>query len=105
MTDPISQTIEAICDIVPNRPGDSPNDPLARRLEVLIRAAEAIARAFPDNGDLGVAEGVDLTIQAHTLASMVSTRTSWCLPDGHRLPSFSEAAAERHGNGSSWGIL
>ena len=105
MTDPISQTVKALEAIVPNRPGDTPNDPLVRRLEVLIGAAAAIAKAFPDNGELGVAEGVDLTIQAHTLASMVNTRTSWCLPERYRLPSFSEAAAELHGNGSSWSIL
>jgi hypothetical protein len=94
MTDPISQTVEALVAIVPNRPGDSPNAPLARRLEVLIGAAEAIARAFPDNGELGEAQGLDLTVQARTLAHLVDTRTQWCLPPGYNLPSFSEAAAE-----------
>jgi hypothetical protein len=92
--DPISQTIEAICGIVPARPGDSPNDPLARRLEVLIGAAEAIARAFPDNGELGEAQGLDLTVQARTLAHLVDTRTQWCLPQGYSLPRCSEVAAE-----------
>jgi hypothetical protein len=94
MTDPISQTVEALVAIVPNRPGDSPNAPLARRLEVLIGAAEAIARAFPDNGELGEAQGLDLTVQARTLAHLVDTRTQWCLPEGYNLPRCSEAALE-----------
>ncbi len=94
MTDSISQAIEAICEIVPNRPGDSPNAPLARRLEVLIEAAAAIARAFPDNGELGETKGLDLTVQARTLAHLVDTRTQWCLPEGFNLPRCSEAAAE-----------
>jgi hypothetical protein len=94
MNDPISQTIEALCLIVPPCPGDSRNDSMVRRLEVLIGAAEAIARAFPDNGELGEAQGLDLTVQARTLAHLVDTRTQWCLPPGYNLPSFSEAAAE-----------
>ena len=95
MTDPISQTIEAICDIVPNRPGDNRNDPLVRRLEVLIGAAEAIARAFPDNKDVSMADGLDLTVQARTLAHLVDTRTQWCMPEGYSLPRCSEVVAER----------
>ena len=98
MTDPISQTVEALVAIVPNRPGDSPNAPLARRLEVLIGAAEAIARAFPDNGELGEAQGLDLTVQARTLAHLVDTRTQWCLPEGYNLPRYSETALEASGN-------
>jgi hypothetical protein len=98
MTDPISQTVEALVAIVPNRPGDSPNAPLARRLEVLIGAAEAIARAFPDNGELGEAQGLDLTVQARTLAHVVDTRTRLCLPEGYNLPRYSETALEASGN-------
>jgi hypothetical protein len=94
MSDSISQTIEAICDIVPARRGDNHNDPLVRRLEVLIGAATAIAKAFPENRDVSMADGLDLTVQARTLAHVVDTRTQWCLPEGYNLPSFSEAAAE-----------
>jgi hypothetical protein len=94
MTDPISQAIEALCLIVPPCPGDSRNDSMVRRLEVLIGAAEAIARAFPDNGELGEAQGLDLTVQARTLAHLVDTRTQWCLPEGYNLPRCSEAALE-----------
>ena len=102
MTDPISQTIEALQAIVPNRPGDNRNDPLVRRLDVLISAAAAIARAFPDNRDVSMADGLDLTVQARTLAYLVDTRTrprrsrqrSFQLPPGYSLPSCSEAALE-----------
>jgi hypothetical protein len=94
MTDPISQTIEALQAIVPNRPGDNRNDPLVRRLDVLIGAAAAIARAFPDNRDVSMADGLDLTVQARTLAHLVDTRTQWCLPSGYNLPRCSEAALE-----------
>jgi hypothetical protein len=94
MTDPISQTVEALVAIVPNRPGDNRNAPLARRLEVLIEAAAAIARAFPDNGELGETDGLDLTVQARTLAHLVDTRTQWRLPPGYNLPRCSEAALE-----------
>ena len=102
MTDPISRAIDAICDIVPARRGDNRNDPLVRRLEVLIGAAAAIARAFPDNGEVSMADGLDLTVQARTLAYLVDTRTrprrsrqrSFQLPPGYSLPSCSEAALE-----------
>jgi hypothetical protein len=98
MTDSISQAIEAIYEIVPNRPGDNRNDPLVRRLEVLIGAAAAIARAFPDNRDVSMAAGLDLTVQARTLAHLVDTRTQWCLPEGYSLPRYSETALEASGN-------
>jgi hypothetical protein len=98
MSDSISQAIEAIYEIVPNRPGDNRNDPLVRRLEVLIGAAAAIARAFPDNRDVSMAAGLDLTVQARTLAHLVDTRTQWCLPPGYNLPRCSEAALEASGN-------
>jgi hypothetical protein len=41
-----------------------------------------------------MADGLDLTVQARTLAHLVDTRTQWCLPSGYNLPRCSEAALE-----------
>jgi hypothetical protein len=95
--DPISQAIEAVEAIVPNRPGDSLNAPLVRRLDLLLQAATAIADAIPDNGGLSVADAVELTAQARAAAARIDAKTWAALtaPQGFSLPRCSEVAAER----------
>jgi len=99
-TDTVSMAIDAIEAIMPNRPGDSLNAPLVRRIDVLLRAAMALADALPDNGGLRVSESTDLTNLAYAAADLISCRSyrqacmAQRLPDGFTLPSFSEAATE-----------
>jgi len=108
MNDPISQTIEALCLIVPPCPGDSRNDSMVRRLELLLQVATTMADAIPENGGIDVIDGAELTVKAHAAAERIDARTrpprsrrptsrqrSFQLPPGYNLPRCSEAAAER----------
>ena len=92
----ISQTVDALETIVPNRPGDSLNAPLVRRLEVLLQAATAIADAIPDNGELSLADALELTAQARAAAARIDTKTWAAAPQGFSLPRCTEAALEAH---------
>jgi hypothetical protein len=102
-TDTVSMAIDAIEAIMPSRPGDSLNAPLVRRIEVLLRAAMALASALPDNGGLRVSESADLTVLGYATADRISRMShrqahmAQRLPVGFTLPSFSEAAAEAYG--------
>ena len=102
-TDTVSMAIDAIEAIMPSRPGDSLNAPLVRRIEVLLRAAMALADALPDNGGLRVSESADLTVLGYATADRISRMShrqahmAQRLPVGFTLPSFSEAAAEAYG--------
>lgn len=100
--DAVSMAIDALEAIMPSRPGDSLNAPLVRRIEVLLRAAMALADALPDNGGLRVSESTDLTVLGYATADRISRRShrqshmAQRLPAGFTLPSFSEAAAESY---------
>jgi hypothetical protein len=111
MSDSISQAIEAICNIVPPCPGDSRNDSMVRRLELLLQVATTMADAIPENGGIDVIDGAELTVKAHAAAERIDARTrpprsrrptsrqrSFQLPPGYNLPSFSETALEASGN-------
>ena len=99
-TDTVSMAIDAIEAIMPNRPSDSLNAPLVRRIDVLLRAAMAVASALPDNGGINVSDSTDLTVLAYQTADLISrmSQKQVCmaqrLPAGFTLPSFSEAATE-----------
>ena len=92
--DSISQTIEALCLIVPPQPGDSLNAPLVRRLEVLLQAAMAMADAIPDNGGLSLADALELTAQARATAARIDTKAWAAAAQGFSLPRCTEAALE-----------
>jgi len=102
-TDTVSMAIDAIEAIMPSRPGDSLNAPLVRRIEVLLRAAMALADALPDNGGLKLSDSADLTVLGYATADRISRMShrqahmAQRLPVGFTLPSFSEAAAEAYG--------
>ncbi len=99
-TDAVSMAIDALEAIMPSRPGDSLNAPLVRRIEVLLRAAMALADALPDNGGLRLSDSADLTVLGYATADRISgmshrqSHMAQRLPAGFTLPSFSEAAAE-----------
>lgn len=92
--------------ICPNRPGDTLNAPLVRRLHLLLQAARAIAAALPDNGGLVMAEAADITVQAYATADLVRIQATQHppqatdlagiiqLPAGYSLPTFTETATE-----------
>jgi len=100
MTDPISQTIEAICDIVPPRRGDNHNAAMVRRLELLLQVVTTMADAIPENGGIDVIDGAELTVKAHAAAERIDARTRpprsrqrlFQLPAGYSLPTFTETA-------------
>jgi hypothetical protein len=102
--DAVSMAIDAIEAIMPSRPGDSLNAPLVRRIEVLLRAAMALADALPDNGGLRLSESEDLTVLGYAAADLISrvshrqSHVAQRLPAGFTLPRFSEAAAETCGS-------
>jgi hypothetical protein len=87
---------------MPSRPDDSLNAPLVRRIDVLLRAAMALADALPDNGGLKLSESADLTVLGYATADRISrmshrqSHVAQRLPAGFTLPSFSEAAAESY---------
>lgn len=100
MTDSISQAIEAICDIVPARRGDSRNAALVRRLELLLQVATTMADTIPDNGGLSLADALELTNRARVAAARIEAR-AWPpeIPppfQGFNLPRCTEAALEAH---------
>jgi hypothetical protein len=103
-TDAVSMAIDALEAIMPSRPGDSLNAPLVRRIEVLLRAAMALADALPDNGGLKLSESADLTVLGYAAADLISrvshrqSHMAQRLPAGFTLPSCSEVAAESYGS-------
>ena len=94
-----SRALIGLGEAVPSLPGDSPNAPLRRRLTIGLLALAAIAEALPDNQDpTPFAEEIELVRLAYTTADRIAER---CrsevapvlqeLPQGWRLPSFTEA--------------
>ena len=99
----VTRALASLCEAVPSLPSDSPNAPLARRLMVLLLAAQAVANAIPENPDLlppttsialaglaqTTAERIRLQVYGYDPAATVPLTPR--LPDGWSLPRFSEA--------------
>ena len=98
--DPTAHALDALTEMIPATPTDSPNAPLLRRIEAALGAAVAIADALPDNHDpASLADAAALVAEVRGAADRIERRlwevtaqTPWLSPNW-RLPTFSEARA------------
>mgnify|MGYP003347435144 CR=1 FL=1 len=99
----VTRALAGLCEAVPSLPSDSLNEPLARRLQVLLLAAQAVANAIPENDDplppatsialAGLAQvtatRIRLQVYGHDPAETIPVLPQ--LPPKWGLPRFSEA--------------